>query len=150
MDWSAFQQLGMTPGISNLGGAAQGGGVLGQIMKQMAPQAAAPPAVPADGSMPPTIGPGAAPPPPVPPLPYKPAIGLPKGGLMGIANGTAQPQGIAGLLQHFMQPNPGNPGSPATGGALNGPPSANAGMIGPPPPTAPMQILPDVNMANQF
>jgi hypothetical protein len=143
MDWSALQQLGMTPGF---GGAAPGGGVLGQILKQMSPAVAppAPPAVPADGSMMPTIGPSATPPVPKPPA-YTPGIGLPKGGLLGIANGTAQPQGLAGLLK-FMSPTP----PPAAAGPLAAPPSSGAGMIGPPPPTAPTQILPDVQMQNQF
>lgn len=142
MDWSALQQLGLGSGGSN-GGAAPGGGVLAQIMKQMSPQAGAVPAVPPDGSMQPTIGPGAAP--PVPPA-YKPGLGMPKGGLLGIANGSAQPQGLAGMLQHFLGPGAGA----AQGGPLGGPPSAGAGMIGPPAPTAPMQILPDVQMQNQF
>ena len=135
---------------------AAGGGVLGQIMKQMAPNnnlaPPAPPAVPPDGNMQPTVGPGTPPPggiPPVRPLPYQPGLGLPKGGLLGIANGTAQPQGIAGLLQHLMGPQPGQPSAPAAG-PLAGPPSADAGMIGPPAPGGPMNILPDVQIQNQF
>lgn len=145
MDWSSLATLGMSPGAANFGGAAQGGGVLGQILKQMQPPAAAPPAVPSDGSMGPTIGPGAPPPAAAAPS-YRPSMGLPRGGLIGIANGSAQPQGLAGLLQHFMGPQAGAPAP----GPLGGPPSGAAGMIGPPDPSQPMQILPDVNMQNQF
>lgn len=145
MDWSALSTLGMSPGAANFGGAAQGGGVLGQILKQMQ-SSTAPPAVPGDGSMGATIGPGTTPP-PAPAKPWTPGIGLPKGGLLGIANGSAQPQGLAGLLQHFASPS-GPAGAPA--GVTNPLAGANAGMIGPPPPSAPMNILPDVQMQNQF
>lgn len=153
MDFSGFGSL--------AGGGVAGGGIGAQMMAlaqkmqggggaaAAQPAAAAPgPAVPADGSMQPTIGPGM---PAAPAAPgYAPKVGLPKGGLLGIMQG-GQPQGLAGMIQHLM-----GPGGTSLAGGM-----PQAGMLGPGsaglpgsayagPPTPPVQLPTDINPMNQF
>jgi hypothetical protein len=82
-----------------------------------APAPAAAPAVPADGAMPPTIGPGVTP--PVAPLAHPATLkmGLPTGGLLAMMQGKTNPQGLVGLLQQLsaQQPGPMNGTPPGTG-----------------------------------
>lgn len=61
--------------------------------------APAAPAVPADGAMQPTIGPGTAP----AAAAAAPALkmGLPSGGLLAMMRGRTDPQGLVGLLQQL-------------------------------------------------
>jgi hypothetical protein len=104
------------------------------------------PAVPADGSMQPTIGPGM---PQTPAVPYRPKLGLPPGGLLGLMQG-GNPQGLMGLLQHLTagQPQGGAPlaGAMPQAGMLPGmPASPMAGPAAPPP-----QLPTDINPMNQF
>lgn len=109
-------------GMMNPAGSGNGsGGILGMIAKRM--QGSAAPAVPGDGSMQPTIGPGAAPAPTAPAAAYTPKLGLPQGGLLAMLQGQAKPQGLMGLLQNKF---PGFGGSPLAGGM------PGAGMIGAP------------------
>lgn len=84
-----------------------------------APAAPAPgPAVPADGAMQPTIGPGVVPAAPQAPLTLK--AGLPSGGLLAMLQGRTNPQGLVGLLQQMSarQPGPMN-GTPSGAGMLD-------------------------------
>lgn len=124
-----------------LGGA---GGLLGILQRRLAGGGAAP-AVPADGAMPPTIGPGAAPA-VAPPAPVK--MGLPPGGILGLLQGQS-PQGLIGLLQRAMGPQQAAPmaGGMPQAGMLSGlpgtPGSPMAGPMAPPPaPQLPMNINP--------
>lgn len=103
------------------------------------------PAVPADGSMQPTIGPGAAASAAAPQAPVK--MGLPPGGIIGLLQGQS-PQGLIGMLQRAM---PQGAGAPLAGGM----PQAGMlpGMPGAPPatpPAAPPQLPMDINPMNQF
>ena len=85
-----------------------------------APSNPAAPAVPADGAMQPTIGPGTPSPAANPSL----KLGLPTGGLLAMMRGQSNPQGLVGLLQQLSAGQGGAPGS-----ALTGVP-AGAGMLG--------------------
>lgn len=89
-------------------GSLGGGGLLGSIMSRMGGGGATP-AVPSDGAMQPTIGPGAAPA-VAPQAPVK--MGLPPGGILGLLQGQS-PQGLLGMLQRAM---PGAGGAPLAGG----------------------------------
>lgn len=108
------------------------------------------PAVPDDGMMQPTIGPGAAPP-VAAPAAYQPKLGLPPGGILGMLQGKS-PQGLMGLLQHLTGPKVGQPGMPLAGGM------PQAGMMASSPlglnpaaaPPAPVQLPTDINPMNQF
>lgn len=87
--------------FSGFGSLAGGGGIMSLLQKMQigggAPAApAAAPAVPADGAMPATIGPGAAPPAPAAQPPVK--FGMPNGGILGLLQGQS-PQGMMGLLK---------------------------------------------------
>jgi hypothetical protein len=122
--------------------AGGGGGLLAMLQSKFGGGGA--PAVPADGAMQATVGPGAAP--PAAPA-YTPKVGLPKGGLLAMMQG-GQSQGLMGLLQHLTQ----GGGSPLAGrmpqaGMLPGMPgSPMAGPVAPTPPQLPMNI----NPADQF
>jgi hypothetical protein len=134
MDFSGFGSMaGMMPrgGIPN-------GGIIGGIQRMMAPSPGAAPAVPADGAMQPTIGPGAA-----APAPAAPA----GGGILGLLQGQS-PGGLIGLLKRAM---PGPAAAPLAAmpqaGMLPGMPgSPVAGPVAPPPPQLPTNIDP----MNQF
>lgn len=102
--------------INQLRGASGALPTFGGIAPGAAPAA---PAVPADGAMQPTIGPGVAP--PVAQAPIR--AGLPSGGLLAMMQGKANPQGIMGLLQRLSA------GGPQAGAPMNGAPPA-AGMLG--------------------
>lgn len=126
------------------------GGILGGGAPA-APAAPQPgPAVPGDGSMQPTIGPGTATP---PAAPYAAKMGLPKGGLLGLLQGGS-PQGLAGLLQHVSGGGAGGGlslagGMPQAGmlpGSAGQPGSPYAGPVTPPAP----QLPTDINPMNQF
>lgn len=141
MDWSGFGS--MVPGGAN-------GGLLAALQKMQigggAPAAA--PAVPADGSMQPTIGPGAA----APAAPQAPTkFGMPQGGLLGLLQGKS-PQGLMGLLQRGMQPGAapmaGMPQAGMMGGGLPGMPGSP--MAGPVAPPQTPQLPTDINPMNQF
>jgi hypothetical protein len=116
-------------------GGLGGGGILGGIQRMMAPGAA--PAVPGDGAMGPTIGPGAAAPAPASTMPqFKP--GLPQGGILGLLQGQS-PQGLIGMLQGMnKQPIAGS--MPQVGMANTGVPGSQ--FQGPVPPGLPMNIDP--------
>jgi hypothetical protein len=138
MDFSGFGSL--------MGGGQLGnGGMIGGIQRLLAGGGGgAAPAMPSDGAMQPTIGPGGAPAAAAPA--YTPQLGLPKGGLLGILQGGS-PQGIMGLLQHLSRPQaaPLAGGMPAAGmlSGLPGTPGAAAfGPVAPPPPQLPMNINP--------
>lgn len=99
---------------AGIGGMMQGGGgIMGALQQPGMPMAPGPaPAVPSDGAMGPTIGPGmAAPgaPMPIAPQPGMPGqpgrgmMGLPQGGLLGLLRGQS-PQGILGMLQKWSKP----------------------------------------------
>ena len=135
MDWSGFGSL-----LSRMPQAGMGqGGLMGGMQRMMGPTPGAAPAVPADGAMQPTIGPGAAAPAPAAGmLQFKP--GLPQGGLLGLLRGQS-PQGLLGMLKGMGSPLAG--GMP-TAGML--PPGAPGNPIGPPAPTLPT----DINPMNQF
>lgn len=128
-------------------GALGGGGLLGSIMSRFGGGSAAP-AVPADGTMQPTIGPGAAPPAAPAQAPVK--MGLPPGGILGLLQGQS-PQGLLGMLQRAM---PGAAGAPLAGGMPQAgmlPGMPGAPMAGPPAtPAAPVQLPTDINPMNQF
>lgn len=129
MDFSSFGAL----------GGAGGGGLLGQLQRRFGGAA---PAVPADGAMQPTIGPGM--PAAAPQAPVK--MGLPPGGILGLLQGQS-PQGLLGMLQRAM---PGAAGAPLAGamptaGMLPGMPGSP--LAGPP---APVQLPTDINPMNQF
>ena len=123
------------PGLMDL---LQGGG-FGSMMG-----GAGAPAVPTDGAMGPTIGPGMPAPGPAAPA-YKPKMGLPPGGLLGLMQGGS-PQGLMGLLQHLTAGRGG--GAPLAGampqaGMLPGVPgSPMAGPVAPQPPQLPVNINP--------
>lgn len=124
------------------GSMAGNGGLLQSIMARMNPAGSGnpAPAVPNDGAMQPTIGPGAAP--PTAPA-YQPKLGLPPGGLLSMMQGGS-PQGIMGLLQHLTRgqgaaPMPGMPAAGMMSG-LPGTPGASA--EGPAAPQLPMNINP--------
>lgn len=116
---------GMLPTMQFGGGAPAGPG--------------AAPAVPADGTMPPTIGPG-TPPPGAAQAPIH--AGLPSGGLLAMMQGRTNPQGLIGMLKRMSAggPQPGAPMASAPSGAgmlgpgLSGPSQIGAGL--------PMQIKP--------
>lgn len=140
MDFSGFGSL--------VPGAGANGGVLGMLQKMQIgggqPGAApAAPAVPSDGSMQPTIGPGAAPPPVAPQAPTK--FGLPPGGLLGILQGKS-PQGLMGLLQRGMQPGAAPMGGMPAAGMIPGMPGQPPAT----PPAPPVQLPTDINPMNQF
>ncbi len=103
------------------------GGIFGSLMQMSGAGAA--PAVPGDGAMQPTIGPG------MPTAPaatgYRPKMGLPSGGLLGLMQG-GNPQGLMGLLQNLTAAKPGAPpvapaGMLGGGGPLPGMPGGPAG-----------------------
>lgn len=135
MDFSSFGSLAG-------GGFGQSGGILAALQRLRGGGAAAP-AVPADGTMQPTIGPG-APPAAVPQATVK--MGLPPGGILGLLQGQS-PQGLLGMLQRAM---PGAAGAPLAGGM------PTAGMIPGTPgapmaaPATPPQLPMDINPMNQF
>lgn len=142
----------MAGGNGGLASFAGNGGLLGLLRRggQAVPTA---PAVPADGSMQPTIGPGAAPQQQAAaPMPMK----LPPGGIIGLLQGQS-PQGLMGLLKGafgggaaplagnmpqagMIPPQPGMPGSPMAGPV--------APQVGPMSLAPPVQ-LPDINPMNQ-
>lgn len=102
------------------------------------------PAVPSDGTMQPTIGPG-TPAPATPQAPVK--MGLPPGGILGLLQGQT-PQGLMGLLARAQQQPGGVFGMAQQAGMLPGTPgSAMAGPVA--PPQQPVQ-LPNVNPADQY
>ena len=82
-------------GFGALGGMPSNGGLFGAASRLMNPQPGVAPAVPADGEMQATIGPGM----PAAPPAYTPKLGLPKGGLLGVMQG-GQANGIMGMLQN--------------------------------------------------
>ena len=132
MDFSGFGALGGMPN----------GGMLGGISRLMNPAGSgAAPAVPADGAMQPTIGPGMPAPAPAA-APYTPQLGLPKGGLLALMQGQAKPNGIMGLLQNKF------PGLLGGGSLAGGMPSAGMLPSAAPDPSAglPMNVTRD----NQF
>lgn len=142
----------------SFGSLAGNGGLLGMLQRRFGGAGA--PAVPADGTMPPTIGPGA--PPAAPPqAPVK--MGLPPGGILGLLQGQS-PQGLLGMLQRAM---PGAAGAPLAGamppaGMLPGAPNyADPAAVNPAdillgqpggvPMPRPRPNLPtDINPMNQF
>lgn len=137
MDFSSFGALGGMPG-------GLSGNLYSAIQKRFASPMSAP-TIPADGSMQPTIGPGAVPPAAAPQSPVK--MGLPPGGILGLLQGQS-PQGLMGLLQRAM-PN-------ATGAPLAGA-MPQAGMLpgmsaAPPvaPPAAQPQLPMNIDPMNQF
>lgn len=123
-------------------GSLGGGGLLSSIMGRLGGSGTAP-AVPADGAMQPTIGPG-TPPMVAPQAPVK--MGLPPGGILGLLQGQS-PQGLIGMLQRAT---PRAAGAPLAGGM----PAAGMlpGMPGAPlaAPPAPVQLPTDINPMNQF
>lgn len=139
-------------GRGMFGSLAGNGGLIGAIQRQFspAPAPAPAPAIPADGSMQPTIGPGTAAPAPAQPTGYKP--GLPPGGILGLLQGQS-PQGLMGLLKGAFS----GGGSPIAGNmpqaGMLGPGVGMPGspMAGPVAPTAaPVQLPTDINPMNQF
>lgn len=127
------------------------GGLLQSIMARMNPAGSGnpmpAPAVPNDGTMQPTIGPGM--PPPAPPAApgYRPKLGLPQGGILGMMQGQ-NPQGIMGLLQHLAGAGGGAPGAAPIAGAM-----PQAGMMPgapPPAPAQPPQLPMNINPMDQF
>lgn len=122
-------------------GSLGGGGLLEAMQRRFSGGA---PAVPADGAMQPTIGPG-APPTVAPQAPVK--MGLPPGGILGLLQGQS-PQGLIGLLQRAMGPQQVAPmaGGMPQAGMLSGlpgtPGSPMAGPMAPPTPQLPMNINP--------
>lgn len=101
-----------------------------------APQGIPGPAMPNDGAMQPTIGPGTASPPP--------------GGIMGLLQGQS-PQGLLGMLQRGMPNASGAPlagGMPQAGMLPGMPRSPMAGPVA--PPAVPPQLPTDINPMNQF
>lgn len=123
------------PGLLDL---LQGGGFGSMMVGGGAP------AVPADGAMGPTIGPGMPALGPAAPA-YKPKAGLPPGGLLGLMQGGS-PQGLMGLLQHLSAGR--GAAAPLAGampqaGMLPGVPgSPMADPVAPPAPQLPMNINP--------
>lgn len=124
-----------------------GGGALMEAMQRRFGGGA--PAVPADGAMQPTIGPGAAPQPQArSPMPMK----LPPGGILGLLQGQS-PQGLLGLLRGAM----GGGAAPIAGNmpqagmlppAVGMPGSPMAGPVA--PPAAPVQLPTNINPMDQF
>lgn len=126
-------------------GSLGGGGLLEQIQRRFGGGA---PAVPADGAMQPTIGPGA--PAAAPMAPVK--MGLPPGGVLGLLQGQS-PQGLVGMLQRAMGPQAGGAapmaGMPAAGMLSGLPGTPGSPMAGPVAPPVP-QLPTDINPMNQF
>lgn len=141
MDFSGFGSLG---GMSN-------GGIFGALQRQFNPAPTAAPAIPADGQMQPTIGPGTAPP-AAAPVPYQPKFGLPKGGILGLLQGQS-PQGLMGILNNMRGPQAAGtplagamPQAGMMGGLLPGMPGAAAeGPVAPAP-----QLPTNINPMDQF
>lgn len=121
------------------------GGLIGMLQRQFNPTPAAP-AVPADGAMQPTIGPGTAAP-AAPAQPYQPKFGLPKGGILGLLQGQS-PQGLMGILNNMRGPQAAAPlaGAMPQAGMMSGPlpgmPGAAAEGPVAPAPQLPMNINP--------
>jgi hypothetical protein len=137
----------MMPG-GGFGGLGGNGGLIGGMQRLMAPKPGAAPAVPADGSMQPTIGPGAAAPAAAPAAPQTGPVkfGLPQGGILGMLQGQS-PQGLVGLLQRGM-----GGGAPLAGGMPQvGMLPSTAGQPGSPfqGPVNPQLPL-NINPMNQF
>lgn len=133
-------------------GATGGGGLMSAIQRMMSGGAAPAPAVPADGAMQPTIGPGVGPA-PAAASPYTPKMGLPPGGILGLLQGKS-PQGLMGLIQHLSAPQ-GAAAAPLAGrmpqaGMLGAgmPGSPYAGPVA--PPQASPQLPMNINPADQF
>ena len=129
--------------FGSMAGMIPGGGLVGGLQSLLSPSPGAAPAVPADGAMQPTIGPGAAAPAPAAAPSAMPQFkaGLPQGGLLGLLRGQS-PQGLLGMLK-------GMGGSPLAGAMPSAgmlPPGAPGNPIGPPAPTLPL----DINPMNQF
>lgn len=82
-------------------GSLGGGGLLEAMQRRFSGGV---PAVPADGTMQPTIGPGGQPAMAAPQAPVK--MGLPPGGILGLLQGQS-PQGLMGMLQRAMGPQAG-------------------------------------------
>lgn len=137
-------------GRAMFGSMSGNGGLLQSIMARMNPAGSGnpAPAVPNDGAMQPTIGPGAAPAPAAPT--YTPKLGLPQGGLLSMMQGGS-PQGLMGLLQHLSRGQGGAPmgGMPAAAGMMSGlPGTPGASAEGPVAPTP--QLPMNINPADQF
>lgn len=121
--------------MDSFGSLSNNGGLIGMLQRRFGGAGAAP-AMPSDGAMQPTIGPGMTPPAPVAP-PVK--MGLPQGGILGLLQGQS-PQGLLGLLNRAL---------PQAGASLAGA-LPQAGMMGgvmppaaaPAPPQLPMNINP--------
>lgn len=130
------------------GAMAGGGGLMDAIRARFGGGAA--PAVPADGAMQPTIGPGAAPSAVQGQGPrYK--AGLPNGGILGLLQGQS-PQGLMGLLKGHLGGPPAQQPLSQHFGKMAGMIPPGVGMPGSPMagPVAPVQLPMNINPADQF
>ena len=105
------------------------------------------PAVPADGAMQPTIGPG-APAPAAPQAPMKFGVGnfAQNGGILGLLQGQT-PQGLMGMLARAQKPGTPIAGQMPAAGMMPGVGMPGSPMAGP---VAPVQLPMNINPADQF